>query len=195
MRSNQVIYRVLKEIPKRFKLKYKDLVFYFTEEVENLLGRDKYVSPRKITERQRGITWLIQKGQIKEYLGKKAKKKLEELVLSVTRVKGTKEIKGLPASRGKYEGKAFVTNSAKDANYFLKKGEILVTPMTTVDYLPAMKRSGAIITDDGGATCHAAIISREFGIPCVVGTKVATQVFKTGDKLKVDANLGIIKKI
>ena len=67
--------------------------------------------------------------------------------------------------------------------------------MTTVDYLPAMKRSGAIITDDGGATCHAAIISREFGIPCVVGTKVATQVFKTGDKLKVDANLGIIKKI
>ena len=75
----------------------------------------------------------------------------------------------------------------------MKDNEILVSPMTVPDYLPAMKKAKAIITDEGGITCHAAIVSRELGIPCIVGTKIATQVLKDGDRVEVDANKGIVK--
>ena len=77
----------------------------------------------------------------------------------------------------------------------MQKGEILVAIMTTPDFTPALKKAAAIVTDEGGVTCHAAIISRELGIPCVVGTRIATRTFKNGDILEVDANHGIVRKI
>ena len=67
--------------------------------------------------------------------------------------------------------------------------------MTSPEYIFVMRKAVAIITDAGGLTCHAAIVSRELGIPCIVGTKIATKIFKTGDLIEVDANTGIIKKI
>lgn len=73
------------------------------------------------------------------------------------------------------------------------KGDILVTSMTRPEFVPLMKMAGAIITNEGGITCHAAIISRELNIPCIVGTKIATEILKNGDKVEVDANKGIIK--
>ena len=77
----------------------------------------------------------------------------------------------------------------------MKDGEILVAPMTSPDYIVAMRKASAIVTDVGGLMSHAAIISRELGIPCIVGTKIATQVLKDGDLVEVDANKGIIKKL
>ena len=74
-----------------------------------------------------------------------------------------------------------------------KQGQILVTTMTSPDFLPLVKKAVAIITDEGGITCHAAIVSRELGIPCVVGTKIATQVLNDNDLVEVNANHGIIK--
>ena len=64
--------------------------------------------------------------------------------------------------------------------------------MTQPEFLPAMKKASAIITDEGGLTCHAAIISRELGIPCIIVTKIATKVFKDGDIVEVDATRGIV---
>jgi phosphohistidine swiveling domain-containing protein len=75
----------------------------------------------------------------------------------------------------------------------LKKDEILVSPMTTPDFLPAMEKAAAIITDEGGITCHAAIVAREIKKPCIIGTKIATQVLKDGDLVEVDADKGIVK--
>ncbi len=76
-----------------------------------------------------------------------------------------------------------------------KEGEVLVTPMTVPDFIPAMKKAAAIVTDEGGVTCHAAIVSRELKIPCVIGTKVATKLFKDGDVVEVDTVKGIVKKL
>ena len=70
-----------------------------------------------------------------------------------------------------------------------------MTHMTTPDFVPAMRRAAAIVTDEGGVTCHAAIIARELKKPCVVGTKHATQIFKDGDMVEVDANAGIVRKV
>lgn len=104
-------------------------------------------------------------------------------------------VKGLPASPGLVAGKAHVITDPADIDEF-KEGEILVTLMTSPDWVPAMKKALAIVTDAGGMTCHASIVSRELGIPCVVGTKSrsvdATSVLKTGQEITVDAQNGII---
>lgn len=74
----------------------------------------------------------------------------------------------------------------------LKVGEIMVTEMTTPDFVPAMKKAGGLITDKGGQTSHAAIVSRELGLPCVVGTSVATQKLKNGQKVTIDGQAGLV---
>lgn len=87
------------------------------------------------------------------------------------------------------EGPAKVIKSAKNIKQF-KKGEVLVTRMTDPDWEPIMKIASAIVTDEGGRTSHAAIVSRELGIPCVVGTENATRIIKNGAKLTVDCSSG-----
>ncbi len=77
----------------------------------------------------------------------------------------------------------------------MKKGDILVSIATDPDIVPAMKKAAAIVTEQGGVTSHAAIVSREMNIPCVIGTKIATKVLNDGDKVEVDANKGIVRKI
>jgi pyruvate,water dikinase len=104
-------------------------------------------------------------------------------------------VKGLPASPGRVSGIAHVILSPNLIDNF-KEGEILVTEMTAPDWVPAMKKAKAIVTDSGGMTCHASIVSRELGIPCVVGTKSrgtsATTKIKSGMQITVDATNGII---
>lgn len=104
---------------------------------------------------------------------------------------GTKEIRGVVASKGKTRGVVRILKYRSQIGDLLE-GEVLVTEMTTPDYLPAMQKAAAIITNEGGITSHAAIISRELGKPCVVGTKNATTVLKNGDSVEVDADNGVI---
>jgi phosphohistidine swiveling domain-containing protein len=108
--------------------------------------------------------------------------------------KSLTEFGGSPAYPGKVSGKVKIINSTQEMMK-MHRGDILVSHMTNPDIVPAMKLAAAIVTDLGGITCHAAIISRELKIPCVIGTKIATQVLKDGDKIEVDALKGIIKKI
>ncbi|MFZ3063027.1 MAG: phosphoenolpyruvate synthase [Actinomycetota bacterium] len=104
-------------------------------------------------------------------------------------------VQGLPASPGVVSGKVHVIDTVDKLKEF-KEGEILVTEMTAPDWVPAMRKSKAIVTDSGGMTAHAAIVSREMGIPCVVGTKSkgpkATEVLKTGMDITVDAGNGVV---
>ena len=101
-------------------------------------------------------------------------------------------IKGLPASPGIYAGRVKVVLNHEEAAKLMEEGDILVTKMTNPDWVPYMRMAGAIVTDDGGMTCHAAIVSRELGIPCIVGTREATKVLKTGTYYTVDATSGVV---
>lgn len=103
-------------------------------------------------------------------------------------------VKGQIAYKGRVTGVARVVLDPHDDKGF-KKGDILVTSMTRPEFVHIMKQAGAVITDEGGITCHAAIISRELHIPCITGTKIATRVLKDGDMVEVDAGKGIVKKI
>ena len=111
-------------------------------------------------------------------------------------VRAVREIAGLVVSqsRGPVIGKVRVLLDSKDAHR-MKAREILVAGMTSPDYVVAMKLASAIVTDAGGMTSHAAVVSRELGIPCIVGTKVATQVFKDGDRVEVDTEKGMVRKL
>jgi phosphoenolpyruvate synthase/pyruvate phosphate dikinase len=104
------------------------------------------------------------------------------------------EIKGQVGNKGKVKGVVRIIRSQDQFDLF-KDGEILVTGMTRPEYVPLMRIAKAIITDEGGITCHAAIVSRELNKPCVIGTKFATQIFKDGDEVEVDADSGIVKII
>ena len=84
--------------------------------------------------------------------------------------------------------------AALDGGAELAEGEVLVTHMTAPDWVPLMRRAAAIVTDSGGMTCHAAIVSRELGIPCVVGTADATKVLRDGELVTVDAGAGAVSE-
>ncbi|HTX60729.1 MAG TPA: phosphoenolpyruvate synthase [Methanobacterium sp.] len=99
--------------------------------------------------------------------------------------------KGLGASPGMASGKVKIIKDTDELDK-IQKGDILVTVMTTPDMVPAMKRANGIITDEGGVTCHAAIVSRELGIPCVVGTGDATKILPENSVVTLDGNKGLI---
>ncbi len=102
-------------------------------------------------------------------------------------------VKGIAAGRRGYGfGMARVVKTPEEAAKVMHKGDILVTDMTNPDYVPFMKLAGAIVTDKGGVTAHAAIVSRELGIPCVVGTEKATELMVSGKEYTVDSKSGII---
>ncbi len=100
-------------------------------------------------------------------------------------------LKGIGVSPGTVSGRVKVILNVKDISQF-EKGDILVTEMTTPDWVPAMKMASAVITNLGGKTCHAAIVSRELGVPCIVGTEKATSLLKDGEVITVDGQKGII---
>jgi pyruvate,water dikinase len=102
-------------------------------------------------------------------------------------------VKGIAAGKRGYGiGVARIVSNIDEASKIMRKGDILVTEMTNPDYVPFMKLAGAIVTDKGGVTCHAAIVSRELGIPCVVGTENATKLMITGKEYTVDSRSGIV---
>lgn len=101
-------------------------------------------------------------------------------------------IKGRIAEKGKVRGVVKIIRRIIDLDK-IETGDVIVSPMTTPALIAAIKKVSAIITDEGGVACHAAIIAREMKKPCVTSTKIATKVLKDGDLVEVDANNGIVK--
>lgn len=103
-------------------------------------------------------------------------------------------IRGQSAYPGIVRGFVSIMHSQQDFGRFVA-GNILVTSMTRPEFLPLVRQCSAIITDEGGITCHAAIVSRELKKPCVIGTKIATKVLKDGDAVEVDAEKGTVRVV
>jgi pyruvate,water dikinase len=121
---------------------------------------------------------------------RKAVEKPKEEAVEVER--GKILVKGIPASPGVAYGRVTVALTVEDAAKKMKKGDVLVTRMTDPDWVPYMKLASAIVTDEGGMTAHAAIVSRELGIPAVVGTGNATKVLRDGLEVTVDGSRGVV---
>ena len=105
---------------------------------------------------------------------------------------GDREVKGVVAYAGVAKGYVKVVTKIEEIDK-VKAGDVMVTFMTAPSHITAMKRAAAFVTDEGGITCHAAIVAREMKKPCIIGTKIATKVLKDGDFVEVDALKGIVK--
>jgi phosphohistidine swiveling domain-containing protein len=163
-------------------------------ELKGLLLNDKAPNLKKIKSRTNGFIYS-KKGTLNTGNElKKIKETFNKLGYShnFTLTSNIKEFGGQSAFLGCVRGTVKLIMVKKEI-MDIKNGEVLVTSMTTPEYLPAMKKSIAFITDEGGITCHAAIIAREMRKPCIIGTKIATQILKSGDKVEVDADKGIVK--
>lgn len=161
---------------------------------EYLEGFEGIVMPSKAALDERKKTYGIFENEGKDVviIGSELQKLLPILLPKVNT--SIREWKGTIACKGKARGKVRIIELPEDVAE-LKLGEILVTNQTTPDFVPAMRRAGAIVTDEGGLTCHAAIVSRELGKPCIVGTKISTKLLKTGDLIEVDAEKGTVRKL
>ncbi len=117
---------------------------------------------------------------------------IEERFLAQNKPQDDNVIKGEVASTGYAKGIVRIIQKRSEFGSF-KEGEILVTGMTRPEFIPLMKKAAAIITDEGGITSHAAILSRELKKPCIIGTRVATQILHNGDVVELDTNFGTVK--
>ena len=186
---------LLKEIAKRNSLNINKVGCLTAKEIQRLIIRHK-MDKKLLAQRKKACVFLYDDRARKKFFSLEGVTALafEKRVAPRFIKKGKKEYKGMPVSPGKVIGKVRLLKSVLEVAT-LKKGEILVTGNTTPDFLPAMKKASAILTEKGGATCHAAIVAREIKKPCVVGVRNLISVFKTGDKIEVDANKGLVKII
>lgn len=180
--GNYVIFKFIKEAEQRTKVSEKEIKKMFFFEYEKLFT-EKTKILKQLKRRKKG-TLLFWRGK-EDYLEYNP-------IISSKEVAG--KIKGTPASKGIVTGVAKVILGPSQFKNF-KRGQILISEMTRPDFLPIMKIAKAIVTDEGGLTCHAAIVARELGIPCIVGTSKATTVIKDGQKIEVDANKGEVRVI
>lgn len=179
-------FSLLNEIGKRVGARGEDLVYLgFKEMKDALLGGRKNF--RELVAKRKKSYGMISLGkENKFYVEENYKKFASKFVQTID---SQEKITGQVAYAGKATGKVHLIMGDHELNE-IKKGEILVTKMTTPDYIFAMQKSAAVVTDVGGVTSHASVVSRELRKPCIIGTKIATQVLKDGDVVEVDADKG-----
>lgn len=190
LRMNCLFYPFIQEVERRFQIE-SPLGFYLTADELFSLFDGIVLNWQMIRERyQKGFVTIFSSEGVKLFRADdyKAEGWDRNFFQDVQMVK---DVKGTTAYRGIVKGVVRVLKTVADIAQF-QVGEILVANQTTPEYMPAMKKAAAMVTDQGGITCHAAIVSRELKIPTVIGTKVATQVLKDGDVVEVDAEKGIV---
>ncbi len=185
--------KLYEEVAKRLKMDYKDMDYLFPDEVIRALSKNTSYT-REVKKRKQFCVTTSIEGNYKIYSGKKAKELFERYQPPSMGTDVKKELNGVSACKGRVTGIVCVIQHYRDFNNF-KEGEILVALQTMVNYLPLMKKSKAILTEFGGLTSHAAIVSRELKKPCIVGISNLLASVRDGNKVEVDANKGIVRII
>ncbi len=183
VQSMVYIQKLLKEIALRLNLKLEDIAWFTPKEIAQALKTNNMPD---FNSRKSNFVLEVIDGKPTVTVKKKLEKKQKEKII--------KSFKGTIACLGKAKGKVKIIKTNDDIAKF-KKGEVLVASMTRPDMIMAIRKTKAIVTDEGGVTCHAAIVSREFKIPCIIGTKIATKVLKNGNLIEVNANAGVVRKL
>lgn len=176
------------EIARRTNLTLSETNYLLLDELVEILkiGKNRY--EKRISARQKAYSLLLKNGKLTIYDRDISKEMLGKQTTH------TQQLSGTVGNPGIVTGPAKIVFHRGEFDKF-KPGDILVTTMTHPEFLPIMKQAAAIVTDEGGITSHAAIVARELGKPCIIGTKVATKVLKDGDRVEVDADRSIVRKI
>lgn len=192
MKQLYYTFSFLNDVAKRFSMEYHDAAICTVDEVRELISKGNKIGKKEIANRNEGAFMVLEKNKkVKMIFGEEGRK-LFDIATHVDE----KEIKGTVASSGSnkiVKGVARIVLNPVKSDF--KKGEILVTSMTRVEFIPLMRKASAVVTNEGGLACHAAIVSRELGIPAIIGTKNATRMLKDGDLIELDLSKGVVKKI
>jgi phosphoenolpyruvate synthase/pyruvate phosphate dikinase len=187
--ANYYVKLFMEVASKKTNVSFNEISMLTVDEFELLLKKGKldldFVKERK---GEHAVVYLADERV--HYQGGQAKK-LFEIMQNKENVDNIVDFRGTPVSTGKVVATARIILDPN--NDTLKEGEILITGMTRPEFVPLMKKAVAVVTNEGGMTRHAAIISRELGLPCIVGTKIATKAIKDGDIIEVNANHGVVK--
>ena len=175
---------LLEKIAEKLKITYNQLIYMTIDEIKKGIMNNTFPSIEEINRR-------IKEGFSIFRINQETSINLDSISQDLTG-HNIETIKGISVSKGCFKGKVKIIMDISEINK-INEGEILVTTMTTPNFIIGIRKAKAIITNDGGMTCHAAIISRELNIPCIVGTLNATDILKDEDLVEVDANNGIIK--
>jgi pyruvate,water dikinase len=176
----------------------RDMILFATaKEMADLIEKGTWISSGELERRKQGYFLYFKDGEVSLFAGEEAKA-MKTQILDPLLPKETREFKGTIANKGNVQGKVKIikVDSLKDIQKIapdLTKEHILVTGMTNPTMMVLVRKVAGIVTDEGGMACHAAIISREFGLPCLVGCHIATQVLRDGDTIELDADHGYVR--
>lgn len=173
------------------------ILFTTISEIVQIIKTGKWISPEELVKRKSAYFFYFKDGKVMLYSGDDARRMKKE-IFDPTHSQEIKEFKGTIANKGIVRGKVKIikVDSLKDIQKVapeLTKEHILVTGMTNPTMMILVRKVAGIITDEGGMACHAAIISREFNLPCIVGCRIATQVLHDGDLIELNADTGTVQ--
>ena len=191
LRSIYTIDTARAEIARRFNYTKEELTPFIVEDLLKLNKGEKIDKNYAKQLSKESLLMIDTKKKVwRYYFGKEARTIFNKE--TAVRMQKISEFKGMVAAKGRAIGVVKIVHGAKDMSK-MKKGNIIVSSMTKPEFIGAIKKASAIITDEGGVTCHAAIIARELNIPCIIGTKIATKILKDDDRVEVNANHGVVK--
>ncbi|MCX6744472.1 MAG: PEP-utilizing enzyme [Candidatus Parcubacteria bacterium] len=187
--SNYVLIKTIEKIAEESGIDLELLKYAMPNEIIQIINKDAKILAELEKRANLGLIVFADTIEVLEvYSGKIAKEYFDIIESTIA----ASEIKGTTASPGKVIGTARIILSQHDFDK-MKPGDIIVASMTRPEYVPIMKIALAIVTDEGGITSHAAIVSREMNIPCITGTQVATRSLQDGDLIDVNADHGLVK--
>ncbi len=184
--------KLLQFVAERLDIRFEETKLFLSQEIYNALTGKSNIDRGELEQRKLGFVMKTFNGQQYAVYGAEGHSISAWIDEELNKVDASlREFGGQVACKGLVRGTVRVVLEPAQAHE-LEAGEILVCPMTNPDYVPAMKRAAAIITDEGGMLSHAAIMSREFNKPCIISTKIATRLLKNGDMVEVDATKGLV---
>ena len=194
--GNHHLNEIIKEIAKRKNYSLEEAYYLFPSELPALLLDNKLITKEELKKRTEHMVFFVEQAEKETYYTGKDSQEILDALEKARNLDKVKQIKGTVASKGNQKSVKGIARIVLDPskNEF-QKGEILIASMTRPEYVPLMKKALAVVTDEGGITSHAAIISRELGIPCVIGAKVATKIIKDKNMIEIDTEKGTIKII
>ena len=188
---------LISELANRYGLSDKEPLYLIKKEAESWFKTGSLpVSKVELDQRIQGYCLAMIDGQETKILSGKA---MEDFLAKQNfsdegKTTDSTIVKGLVGNKGYARGRVALVITTHDLAK-VRHNDILISVTTNPDYMPAMRKCLAFVTDEGGITCHAAIVSRELGKPCIIGTKIATKIFEDGDEVEVDATVGTVKKL
>ena len=182
--------KLYQEIADRLEIDLTSLLYLTRDEIrQSFIANKLIISPQQVKKRRQFSAITIINNKTHYIFDHKQIRQLFKIIDPKISVK---DFKGVVGSPGKIIGRAKIILNIKEEYKKLREGDILITSMTNLDFIPLMSKAAAIITDEGGLLCHAAIVSRELKKPCIVGTTIATKAIKDNDLVEVNANHGLV---